>query len=238
MALFFALLHAVPVVLAAVLFRNLRSLNVAAGIMALIAVFGGSPQYMFPDLLAVGAAWFISRKFIAPGSSESERPDLERLIEGETIQRRRSSLSASTSDRLPRPVAEVNERDTSLLGLPPSQVQPQVDRRSPDDAYKMGLRCESEKYGPPDLAQAATFYQTAASAGHTMAQYRLGLMFTRGDGVPKDEIQAYAWLRLAAIQGIEVAGAAASSIRQHMDPAQLAQAQAMSRNLGAKIFPA
>ena len=43
----------------------------------------------------------------------------------------------------------------------------------------------------------------AAEQGHADAQYNLGVMYAYGDGVPEDNIQAYAWISLASAQGME-----------------------------------
>src|SRR4029453_9821120 len=50
-----------------------------------------------------------------------------------------------------------------------------------------------------DLAEAAKWYRKAATAGHAKAQFTLGFMYFSGRlGVPRDYVQAYAWLPLAA----------------------------------------
>ena len=41
----------------------------------------------------------------------------------------------------------------------------------------------------------------AAEAGDAEAQYRLGLMYAKGDGVEEDQWEAVDWLRKAAKQG-------------------------------------
>ncbi len=53
------------------------------------------------------------------------------------------------------------------------------------------------------VASAQTLVETRQSAeeGDSDAQYALGLMYVRGDGVPQDDAQALAWLRKAAEQG-------------------------------------
>ena len=43
--------------------------------------------------------------------------------------------------------------------------------------------------------------RTAAEQGDARAQVRLGLMYERGQAVPKDRLQAVKWFRLAAEQG-------------------------------------
>ena len=43
--------------------------------------------------------------------------------------------------------------------------------------------------------------RTCAEQGDARAQYNLGLMYARGDGVPEDDAEAVRWWRLAAEQG-------------------------------------
>ena len=45
----------------------------------------------------------------------------------------------------------------------------------------------------------------SAEQGFAMAQVSLGLMYALGEGVPKDDVQAYAWVNIAAAQGDEKA---------------------------------
>ena len=54
---------------------------------------------------------------------------------------------------------------------------------------------------PEDNAEAVLWTRKAAEQGHYWAQFRLGEMYADGDGVPKNHIQAYAWLSIAAAQG-------------------------------------
>jgi TPR repeat protein len=44
---------------------------------------------------------------------------------------------------------------------------------------------------------AAIWFEMAARQGHTGAQRKIGLCYERGEGVPQDNLRAYAWLRLA-----------------------------------------
>ena len=41
----------------------------------------------------------------------------------------------------------------------------------------------------------------AARQGLARAQHNLGLMYANGEGVPQDDVLAYAWWNLAAAQG-------------------------------------
>ena len=48
---------------------------------------------------------------------------------------------------------------------------------------------------------AFVLFGAAAEEGHAEAQFSLGMMYARGEGVEKNETQAVRWLRLAAKQG-------------------------------------
>lgn len=55
--------------------------------------------------------------------------------------------------------------------------------------------------GKVDKAKAAEWYLKAARKGHAMAQNNLGLLYEKGEGVPRDIDQALIWLERSAIQG-------------------------------------
>jgi TPR repeat protein len=55
--------------------------------------------------------------------------------------------------------------------------------------------------GPHDPSRAAEWYRRAAERGHIGAQYSLGFMYLRGEGVPSDPIEGLRWLHSAADQG-------------------------------------
>ncbi len=48
---------------------------------------------------------------------------------------------------------------------------------------------------------ALRLWQLAAKQGETLAQFGLGAMYERGQGVPRDYGEAVKWWRLAAEQG-------------------------------------
>ena len=70
----------------------------------------------------------------------------------------------------------------------------------------------------------------AAERGDAMAQYTLGLRYSKGQGVPQDYIQAHLWLNLAAAQGVQEAVNSRDLLTERMTPVQIAQAQEMARN--------
>jgi TPR repeat protein len=54
---------------------------------------------------------------------------------------------------------------------------------------------------PRDLERAATWHEKAASQGLANAQYQLGLLYERGEGVARDQSEAARWYLQAAEQG-------------------------------------
>ncbi len=52
-----------------------------------------------------------------------------------------------------------------------------------------------------DAMKAIRCYQLAAAAGHAGAQYNLGLMYLKGEGVPRGALHGLEWLAIAADNG-------------------------------------
>ncbi len=69
----------------------------------------------------------------------------------------------------------------------------------------------------------------AAEQGHASAQLNLGNRYDLGEGVPEDDIQAYAWLSIAAAQGDELAKENKDILTKEMTREQIADAQKLSR---------
>ena len=88
---------------------------------------------------------------------------------------------------------------------------------------------------PEDDRQAVFWFRKAAEQEVARAQYNLGAMYANGEGVPEDYVRAYAWFNLAAAQGDEDAERFRAELRQWMTPAQIAEGQALSRQLAARI---
>ena len=56
-------------------------------------------------------------------------------------------------------------------------------------------------------------------------------MYAQGQGVPKDDLQAYAWFSLAAAQGNATAKKGKAIVAGTMTDEQIARAQELSREL-------
>ncbi len=61
------------------------------------------------------------------------------------------------------------------------------------------------------------------------AMYRLGIMFSTGQGVPYDPVLAHQWFNLAAMQGSDEAKARRRELADEMSPEQIAEAQRRAR---------
>jgi uncharacterized protein len=68
-----------------------------------------------------------------------------------------------------------------------------------------------------------------AEQGDANAQYKLGVFYDNGLGVPQDKVRAYMWLNLSAAQGREGAAAFRDLIARRMTPAQKEEAQKLTR---------
>ncbi len=55
-----------------------------------------------------------------------------------------------------------------------------------------------------------------------------GHMYDKGEGVPEDLAQAFAWWNLAAAQGKKDAAKSKEIVRKQMPPEQIAEAQGLS----------
>ena len=86
-------------------------------------------------------------------------------------------------------------------------------------------------YERRDYATAIRGFRVHAEQGLASAQYNLGLMYTKGEGVPEDDVLAYAWLNLAAAQGNKNAIEGKDVIRPDMTANQIVRAQELSATL-------
>ena len=82
--------------------------------------------------------------------------------------------------------------------------------RHREAAFKRGNRHLVAK----EAMKAISCYQRAVNAGHAGAQYNLGLMYLKGEGVPRDALYGLGWLAKAADGGDEKAQALLQRIDQ------------------------
>ena len=68
----------------------------------------------------------------------------------------------------------------------------------------------------------------AAEQGIAQAQYGLGVLYSLGVAVPKDDVQAYAWLTVAAAQGNEHARELKETLARDMTRTAIDKAEKLS----------
>ena len=92
------------------------------------------------------------------------------------------------------------ERGATAEGL--RLIQRAADAGSSEGQHRLGLIYARGEAGQPrNDARAAELFTKAAEQGHRRAQTNLGLLYLRGQGVPRDLVQARAWLEKAASDG-------------------------------------
>ena len=87
-----------------------------------------------------------------------------------------------------------------------------------------------------DYKEAVKWYSKAAEQGHASAQNTMGVAYDYGQGVIQNYIQAHAWYNLAASQGNDKGNEKRDKISKEMTPAQIAEAQALAKELAAKYI--
>ena len=77
--------------------------------------------------------------------------------------------------------------------------------------------------------------RSLANAGDATAQYNLGVMYRKGDGVPKDYKEAYAWWSVAKSNGHEVAAMNLGVLEKEMNKEQIADAMSLATEIHNQI---
>jgi len=84
-----------------------------------------------------------------------------------------------------------------------------------------------------DYATALRLFRPLGEQGNASAQYNLGVMYALGQGVPRDNVQAYMWFDLSAryLEGVERDRMVQirDVIASDMTPAQIAEAEKLAR---------
>ncbi len=96
-----------------------------------------------------------------------------------------------------------------------------------------------------DMGQAADWFKRAADLGYVDAQYNLGVLYERGDGVPQSLTDAYKWYAVAAAAGDNESKSRISALATQLAPDDLSAAQSAAAsfrpeplNRAANLMPA
>jgi TPR repeat protein len=118
---------------------------------------------------------------------------------------------------------------------PEQRLREQAESGQAEAQFAMGVflsNAAGESKANDDLAKAAEWYRKAADQNHAFAQFNLGVMYARGQGVAPDPVQAELWLRKAAEQG-DAAAQHGLGTRCHQDSLQTNNAQAAQDRIEA-----
>jgi uncharacterized protein len=120
-------------------------------------------------------------------------------------------------------------------------IQRSADAGSAEGAHRLALVYINGEAGTPrNDTKAAELFERAARQGHQRAQLNLGTLYLRGQGVPRDVIQARAWLEKAAASGDPYAlYALGRAMAENMGPAgaDLVRAADLYRQAAEKGHP-
>lgn len=97
---------------------------------------------------------------------------------------------------------------------------PESDARPGEYYFKLAVLAVKHK----DYAHAVAMYKVAASWAFKPAEYNLGIMYFRGQGVPKDRPRGLAWMVLAAERGDKHYVAARNLMATALSNAEFARA--------------
>ena len=94
--------------------------------------------------------------------------------------------------------------DDPVAGRSPRQRHGEILKDAENgDPKAQNLKASGYLWGPgKDLAEAARWYRKAADQSLGEAQFNLGVMYDKGEGVPQDYAQAAEWYRKAADQSL------------------------------------
>ena len=155
---------------------------------------------------ALAAAIAVSSAAFAQQDASDVAPNLRPAVsayragDAGTAEAMFRSMAASDADAEAWLGAVLLDRGLARDGL--RHIQRAADAGSSEGAHRLALVYAQGLAGTPrNEARALELFQKAASAGHTRAQINLGILYMRGLGVPRDLVNARAWLEKAAASG-------------------------------------
>ena len=107
---------------------------------------------------------------------------------------------------------------------------PAFERMTSAD-YAVLMRDSTHTYNRKDYAQAFPLMQRLACGGDKSSQFTLGGMYILGQGVGKDELEGYAWIKLAAEFSFTDYTSLAGKLTQALSDEQRAKGDARAEEL-------
>jgi TPR repeat protein len=91
-------------------------------------------------------------------------------------------------------------------------------------------------YNRGDYVPAIRLFRPLATSGNAKAQSVLGVMFRKGEGVPKNPVRAHMWFSFAAARGDAKAKAQLREVSRTMTPQEIGDAEKMARACEASNY--
>jgi TPR repeat protein len=91
-------------------------------------------------------------------------------------------------------------------------------------------------YNRGDYMPAIQVFRAMAKQGNAKAQHLLGVMFRKGEGVPKNPARAHMWFSFAAKRGEANASAELREVSRTMTAQEISRAEAMARACEASNY--
>jgi TPR repeat protein len=82
-----------------------------------------------------------------------------------------------------------------------------------------------------NFKEAIKWFSESAQSGNKNAQYKLGMFYLTGKGLPQNYVYSYSWLNLSSAQGMPEANQAKIYLEGKMTPEQLTEAQRLSEEV-------
>jgi TPR repeat protein len=121
------------------------------------------------------------------------------------------------------------DRDEDLAPVIPPLPTETVQRAEAGDAaaqFKLAGHCLVAE--PDDQKPMLRWLRESAQRGYPLAQTSLGVLYLNGDGVPLDQVEAYAWFTLAADQGESGALEAEAGLSIELSEEELTRAKELA----------
>lgn len=113
-----------------------------------------------------------------------------------------------------------------VASMPAAKTETQAQ-----DDFNQAIAMAKQGY----YALAAKKFRMSAMAGHGRGMFYLGLLFSRGDGVPQSLFHAVLWLSLAELEGIPEAASAKIQLLPGLTAKQLIACQREAANRWEQI---
>jgi TPR repeat protein len=130
------------------------------------------------------------------------------------------------------PQQNLSQRNQPALQQP--ELTQLIDKTpvTAEEKYKKGLEL-SEENDNANFKEAIKWFSQSAQSGNKHAQYKLGMFYLTGKGLPQNYVYSYSWLNLSSAQGVPDANQAKIYLESKMTSAQLKEAQRLSEEVYA-----